>query len=106
MIEGFAVTGSFSTGYVQQFPNPDQGQAVDIDCTANIGSYDPNDKQGMPIGYGYQPLHQTRHGPRIPDPLPEYRHGHGIQHRRARYLVRMARPGHRGARREQPCLPV
>ncbi len=60
VVEGCTVTGSFSTGYVQQFPNPDQGQAVDIDCTANIGSYDPNDKQGMPIGYG--PSHFIKPG--------------------------------------------
>lgn len=52
VVEGCAVSGSFSTGFVQQFANPDQGPAVDIDCTVNIGSYDPNDKQGFPIGYG------------------------------------------------------
>lgn len=45
-------------GYVQQFANPDQGPADDVDCMANIGSYDPNDKQAFPIGYG--PQHYIR----------------------------------------------
>jgi|GEM_PF-1457138 len=44
--------GETSQGYVMQFPigngRPDQS----IDCQENIGSYDPNDKQGFPIGLG------------------------------------------------------
>lgn len=41
-----------SQGYIMQFPvgngRPDQS----IDCQENIGSYDPNDKQGFPVGVG------------------------------------------------------
>lgn len=42
--------GSFSTGYVTQFPYGDESPAFDTDCQENIASYDPNDKQGFPRG--------------------------------------------------------
>ncbi|MCK6691185.1 MAG: T9SS type A sorting domain-containing protein [Thermoanaerobaculia bacterium] len=41
----------FSTGFVNQFPADDNDPWVDIDCRENVGSYDPNDKQGFPVGY-------------------------------------------------------
>lgn len=41
----------FSTGYVNQFPQDDGNNFVEIDCRENIGSYDPNDKMGFPKGY-------------------------------------------------------
>ncbi len=49
--EGCTATGQFSTGFVNQFPSGDNDPWVDIDCMENIGSYDPNDKQGFPTGY-------------------------------------------------------
>lgn len=51
-IEGCATTSSFSTGFVNQFPAPDEPSSTDIDCTTNIGSFDPNDKHSYPVGYG------------------------------------------------------
>lgn len=42
--------GVISLGFVNQFPAPDQATFVAIDCQENIGSFDPNDKQGFPIG--------------------------------------------------------
>jgi uncharacterized repeat protein (TIGR01451 family) len=45
-------SGAFSIGMVSQFPFGDEAEFLDIDCTANVGSYDPNDKQAMPVGYG------------------------------------------------------
>ncbi|MBK6995567.1 MAG: SprB repeat-containing protein [Lewinellaceae bacterium] len=51
-VEGCVTTSSFSTGFVNQFPYNDEPPTVDIDCTTNIGSYDPNDKHGYPVGYG------------------------------------------------------
>ena len=51
-VEGCTTSAAFSTGYVNQFPLGDEPPATDEDCTANIGSYDPNDKHGYPIGYG------------------------------------------------------
>ncbi len=51
-IEGCTTTGSFSTGFVTQFPNQERGPWEDVDCTVNRGSFDPNDKQGLPTGYG------------------------------------------------------
>ena len=51
-VEGCRSSGPFSTGYVQQFATNDADPFIDVDCTANIGSYDPNDKQGLPLGYG------------------------------------------------------
>ena len=62
-VEACSNTGSFTTGFVNQFPLPDNGAWVDVDCTPNTGSYDPNDKQGFPIGYG--PNHYIRPGTEI-----------------------------------------
>ncbi len=44
-------SGSFSLGFVNQFPLPDETPFEDIDCQENIGSFDPNDKTGYPYGY-------------------------------------------------------
>jgi uncharacterized repeat protein (TIGR01451 family) len=49
-VEGCTSSQSFSTGFVNQFPNADEDPWWDIDCTPNIGSFDPNDKQGFPVG--------------------------------------------------------
>ncbi|MCB0662509.1 MAG: T9SS type A sorting domain-containing protein [Saprospiraceae bacterium] len=43
----------FSTGYVNQFPQDDGDNFVEIDCRENIGAYDPNDKMGFPKGYSF-----------------------------------------------------
>lgn len=53
-VEGCTVggSGSFSTGFVQLFSDGDASPWLDVDCTANVGAFDPNDKQGFPIGYG------------------------------------------------------
>lgn len=37
---------------INQFPLDDSDSYTDIDCQQNVGSFDPNDKQGFPIGYG------------------------------------------------------
>ena len=50
-LEGCTTGAQFSTGFVNQFPVDDIDPWVDIDCTENTGSYDPNDKQGFPTGY-------------------------------------------------------
>lgn len=42
----------FSTGFALQFPYPDAEPAEDIDCKANVGSYDPNSKEAYPLGFG------------------------------------------------------
>lgn len=47
-------SGTFSLGIVNQFSLGDDPDFLDIDCTENIGSYDPNDKQAMPVGYGVE----------------------------------------------------
>jgi len=59
-VEGCSNTASFSTGYVTQFANNEQDPWIDIDCKQNVGSWDPNDKQGFPIGYGTE--HYVRPG--------------------------------------------
>lgn len=43
--------GEFSIGYSQQFPLNDANPFLDIDCPIAISSFDPNDKQGFPVGY-------------------------------------------------------
>ncbi len=40
------------TGLVNTFSLDDGAPYVAIDCQPSIGSYDPNDKQAFPIGYG------------------------------------------------------
>lgn len=52
-VEGCGVngSGSFSLGFVTQFPQGDESPFIDTDCQPNIGSYDPNDKIGYPNGY-------------------------------------------------------
>ncbi|MDX2133426.1 MAG: hypothetical protein SFV52_01485 [Saprospiraceae bacterium] len=53
VVEGCAQTGqAFSTGFVNQLPIGNGDPWLDVDCTRNIGAYDPNDKQGFPTGYG------------------------------------------------------
>jgi Secretion system C-terminal sorting domain len=42
--------GAFSTGYAFQFPQNDGDPSIDIECRPNIGSFDPNDKVGLPLG--------------------------------------------------------
>lgn len=43
--------GDFSTGFVNQFPLDEAAAHESIDCQENRGSFDPNDKQGFPVGY-------------------------------------------------------
>ena len=59
-VEGCTTNGSFTTGFVGQFPPDDADAWVDIECRPNQGSYDPNDKQGFPVGYG--PAHYVLPG--------------------------------------------
>lgn len=67
-IEGCGVNnqGTFSTGFVTQYPQDDQNGYVDVICLQNIGAFDPNDKRPEPLGLdneGYitatQPLDYT-----------------------------------------------
>lgn len=51
-VEGCTTGTTFSTGFVTQFPTDDQDVFLDILCVENTGSFDPNDKQGFPKGYG------------------------------------------------------
>jgi uncharacterized repeat protein (TIGR01451 family) len=44
-------SGSFSLGFVTQFPPGDEAPFLDEDCLENIGSFDPNDKTGYPKGF-------------------------------------------------------
>ncbi len=62
-VEGCSASAAFSTGFVTQFPNDDADPWLDIDCRQNIGAYDPNDKQGFPVGYGAS--HYIRPGTEI-----------------------------------------
>ena len=54
-VEGcMAGGGSFSVGFINQYPLGDLEPFIDIDCHTVIGSWDPNDKTGFPIGYDEQ----------------------------------------------------
>jgi uncharacterized repeat protein (TIGR01451 family) len=43
-----------STGFVNQFPTDDGSPTIDNVCTPIVGAYDPNDKEGLPLGYKNQ----------------------------------------------------
>ena len=45
-------TGESSFGFINQFSLGDEKPNYDLDCMPNIGAYDPNDKQGFPLGVG------------------------------------------------------
>ena len=49
-------TGNFSLGFITQFSEDDADPFLSTDCQQNIGSYDPNDKMGFPVGYGSEHL--------------------------------------------------
>ena len=51
---GADADGTFSTGFVNQFSLGDNNPARDVECRNTSGAYDPNDKQGFPLGYGTQ----------------------------------------------------
>ena len=44
--------GSSSVQFIQQFPLGDELGSEDSNCANNAGSFDPNDKQGSPLGFG------------------------------------------------------
>lgn len=53
VVEGCGGNGSgTSTGFATQLPTPTTTPAADVLCQVNQGSYDPNDKQALPTGYG------------------------------------------------------
>ncbi len=49
---GENTAGATSIGFVSQFGEADGDPFVSVDCRQNIGSFDPNDKQAAPEGYG------------------------------------------------------
>ena len=53
-IEGCGVnmSGGISLGFINQFGGDEGDPFTSIDCTDNVASYDPNDKQGFPRGTG------------------------------------------------------
>lgn len=51
-VEGCTTGESISLGIINQFPLDDADLFLDLDCKQNIGSFDPNDKQAFPQGYG------------------------------------------------------
>ncbi|MBN8677130.1 MAG: T9SS type A sorting domain-containing protein [Chitinophagales bacterium] len=53
-VEGCTSNSSFSTGFVNQFPQSDEAPALDRNCTPNKGSFDPNDKHSDPVGFGVE----------------------------------------------------
>jgi uncharacterized repeat protein (TIGR01451 family) len=51
VVEGCGGFGAPYFGFFSQFPENDELASFSIDCQANIGAYDPNDKAGYPIGW-------------------------------------------------------
>ena len=44
--------GDFDKGFITSFSMDEQNPFYAIHCTENRGSFDPNDKRGLPLGYG------------------------------------------------------
>lgn len=55
-VEGCTPDGTFSTGFANAFSVYESSSAEDVECQEIIGSFDPNDKQGFPLGLTYQHL--------------------------------------------------
>lgn len=49
---GTNAQGGFTTGVAGLFASSTTSFSIDTDCQPNGGSFDPNDKQAAPIGYG------------------------------------------------------
>jgi hypothetical protein len=47
-------TQPISTGFVNQFPTDDGSPTIDNVCAQIVGAFDPNDKEGLPLGYKTQ----------------------------------------------------
>ena len=56
VVEGCGGFGAPYFGFFSQFPENDELASFSIDCQANIGAYDPNDKAGYPIGWDEEHL--------------------------------------------------
>jgi hypothetical protein len=56
VIEGCrtSATQPISTGFVNQFPTDDGSPTIDNVCAQIVGAFDPNDKEGLPLGYKTQ----------------------------------------------------
>lgn len=51
-LEGCGASGPFTIGLMNQFGMNNATETVSSICQQNIGSFDPNDKQASPSGYG------------------------------------------------------
>ncbi len=49
--EGCGGNGNVSLGFLNQYPLGDEDIWLDVFCLQSVNSYDPNDKQGFPLGY-------------------------------------------------------
>lgn len=56
VVEGCRTSANqpISTGFVNQFPTDDGSPTIDNVCASIVGAYDPNDKEGLPLGYKTQ----------------------------------------------------
>ncbi|MBL7817613.1 MAG: T9SS type A sorting domain-containing protein [Saprospiraceae bacterium] len=54
-VEGCRRNGqAFTTGFFNQFAESDAAPSIDLECREISGSYDPNDKTGLPTGFDNQ----------------------------------------------------
>jgi len=51
-----------SLGFFNQYSNSDGSPFVDIDCQENVSSFDPNDKQAFPVGFGEEHIIEPQTG--------------------------------------------
>ena len=50
------VQDPFSTGFITPYPNYDGAPYFSTDCKVIVGSFDPNEKEASPVGYGAEHL--------------------------------------------------
>ncbi len=55
-LEGCTVLSTFTTGFILGYPIYDPSPSYDIECLEVVGSWDPNDKTGFPLGLTSQNL--------------------------------------------------
>ena len=51
-VENCGGGNNWTPGYIDDYPEDDEDAAVDIFCGQVVGSFDPNDKRGLPDGFG------------------------------------------------------
>ena len=78
--------GMNTAGLVNLFPTNVNEPYRSTFCMEVVNSFDPNDKQGFPLGFQRCQLYSIQYGNRLSDPLSEHGHRSGAECFYPRYL--------------------